>query len=83
MASHRNKSLCCGGGGGHFWIDIKAEERINNIRVRQAQDAGADFILTACPFCTQMIDDSLKILNLDENMKVMDIASVLAESMKD
>jgi len=83
MASHRNKSLCCGGGGGHFWIDIKAEERINNIRVRQAQDGGADFILTACPFCTQMIDDSLKILNLDENMKVMDIASVLAESMKD
>jgi Fe-S oxidoreductase len=81
MKNHRAKSLCCGGGGGHYFMDLKRGERINNIRVKQAHDAGADTIVTACGFCMQMIEDSVKLLNYDESMRVIDVASLTAESV--
>ena len=81
MAEHHERSFCCGAGGGHFWMDLKGPDRINNIRVRQAQDQKADTIVTGCAFCMQMMDDSVKDLDLEESMKVKDIASVLLASL--
>jgi len=72
-------SFCCGGGGGHFWMDIKEGERINVLRVDQALETGADTIVTACPFCHHMLDDALKLRNLDEKIQVRDIVSLLVE----
>jgi Fe-S oxidoreductase/nitrate reductase gamma subunit len=80
MANRRRKSLCCGAGGGHYFMDLKRGERINNIRVQQAHDAGTDTIVTGCAFCLHMLQDSVKLLNYDENMRVVDIASLLAEA---
>ena len=82
MKNHHEKSMCCGGGGGHFWMDIKKGERINNLRVKQAKDAGADTIVTSCAYCMQMITDSVKLMNLDEEIKVIDLASVVLNSLK-
>ncbi len=70
------QSFCCGAGGGHFWMDFKADERINNLRIQQFKEAGADTIVTACPFCHHMLEDSIKLLNLEEEIKVRDIISV-------
>ncbi|MBU2643380.1 4Fe-4S dicluster domain-containing protein [bacterium] len=70
------KSFCCGAGGGHFWMDFKADERINNMRIRQLMETGADTIVTACPYCHHMLEDSIKLLNLEEEIKVRDIISV-------
>ncbi len=81
MAGHREKSFCCGAGGGHFWMDLKGPDRINHIRVRQAKDQGAETIITGCAFCMQMLEDSVKDLNLEEGMKIRDIASVLRDSI--
>jgi Fe-S oxidoreductase len=81
MKNHDEKSLCCGGGGGHYWMDLKAGERINNIRVRQAQDAGADTIVTGCAYCKQMLEDSVKLADLDEKIRVTDIATLVLRSL--
>jgi len=81
MSSSRESSLCCGGGGGHFWMDIKKGERINNLRVQQAKAAGADTIVTGCAYCMQMLDDSVKISNLDEEIRVVDIATMVLQSL--
>jgi Fe-S oxidoreductase len=43
MANCREKSRCCGGGGGHFWMDTKEGERINVLRIVAAQEIGALF----------------------------------------
>ncbi len=83
MKNHREKSLCCGGGGGHYWMDLKRGERINNIRVRQANDAGADTIVTGCMYCHHMLEDSIKLLNYDEKMRVTDLASLVMESLEE
>lgn len=82
MKNRREKSLCCGAGGGHYFMDLKRGERINNIRVRQAHAAGADTIVTACAFCMHMLQDSLKLLDYDENMRVIDVASLTADSLE-
>jgi Fe-S oxidoreductase/nitrate reductase gamma subunit len=82
MKNRREKSLCCGAGGGHYWMDLKRGERINNIRVKQAHEAGADTIVTACAYCYHMLQDSLKLLNYDDGMRVIDVASLTAESLE-
>jgi Fe-S oxidoreductase/nitrate reductase gamma subunit len=83
MKNRREKSLCCGAGGGHYFMDLKRGERINNLRVKQAQAAGADTIITGCAYCMHMLQDSLKLLNLDEKMRVVDIASLTADSIEE
>ncbi len=82
MKNRREKSLCCGAGGGHYFMDLKRGERINNLRVKQAHAAGADTIVTSCAFCMHMLQDSLKLLNYDESMRVVDVASLTAESLE-
>ena len=82
MKNRREKSLCCGAGGGHYFMDLKRGERINNLRVKQAQAAGADTIVTACAFCMHMLQDSVKLLNLDETMRVIDVGSFVTESLE-
>ena len=79
MSDNKNKSLCCGGGGGHFWMDFKEGDRINNLRVQQALDADADTIVTACPFCHHMLDDSVKLLNLEDQIEVVDIGTLIRD----
>lgn len=81
MQDSRERSLCCGGGGGHYWMDLKAGERINNIRVRQARDVGADTIVTGCCFCKQMLDDSVKLADLEDKVRVVDIATLVLNTL--
>jgi Fe-S oxidoreductase/nitrate reductase gamma subunit len=82
MKNRRAKSLCCGAGGGHYFMDLKRGERINNLRVKQAKEAGADTIVTACAFCMHMLQDSVKLLNYDESMRVVDVGSLTADSLE-
>ncbi len=82
MKMHADRSMCCGGGGGHFWMDIKEGERINNLRVKQARDAGADTIVTSCPYCMHMLDDSIKIMDMDDTLQVVDIAELVLNTLE-
>ncbi len=81
MVDSRETSLCCGGGGGHYWMDLEAKERINNLRVDQAQKQGVDTIATGCAYCKQMLDDALKAKDLEDNVKTMDLSSLLLASL--
>ncbi|RJO68018.1 MAG: 4Fe-4S dicluster domain-containing protein [Myxococcales bacterium] len=82
MKHSRERSLCCGGGGGHFWMDIKKGERINNLRVEEAHAEGADTIITSCAYCMQMMVDSVKLLNYDEDVQVMDLATLVLNTLE-
>lgn len=81
MDRSKNKGMCCGAGGGHFWMDFKVGERINSQRVDQAASTGANKIATACPFCMQMMEDGVKLTNREEQFQVKDIAEVIAEQL--
>jgi Fe-S oxidoreductase len=81
MERNRERSFCCGAGGGHMWLEEqKTGERINVMRTDQAISAKASIIATACPYCLQMFQDGIKTKAAEETLKVMDISEILAES---
>ena len=82
MDRSKEKAMCCGAGGGHFWMDLKIGERVNSIRVDQAAETGADKVATACPFCMQMIEDGVKLTGREDKMGVKDIAELILESLE-
>ena len=81
---HRSKSfaLCCGAGGGQMFKE--AEKGYKEIFIERTEDAlqtGAGVIATACPFCMTMITDGLKYKNKESEIKNLDIAELIAQSL--
>ena len=82
MDRSREKGMCCGAGGGHFWMDLKIGSRVNSLRVDQAAETGAKKIATACPFCMQMVEDGVKLTGREASMSVKDIAEIVVENLE-
>ena len=82
MDKSKEQGMCCGAGGGHFWMDLKIGTRVNKVRAAQAAETGVSNIATACPFCLQMMEDGVKLNNLEETMTVKDIAEVIADNLQ-
>jgi Fe-S oxidoreductase/nitrate reductase gamma subunit len=77
----RERGLCCGGGGGHMWMEVKAEKRVNIIRTEELLATGANTVATACPFCLAMVDLGRKVKEAEEKLAVKDISELVAESL--
>jgi Fe-S oxidoreductase len=76
MKRSSDRSFCCGGGGLMLFYEPKEEERIGVKRVRMAAEAGANVIVTACPFCMVNIEDAIKVAGLEGKMTAIDIAEL-------
>jgi len=81
MARSRDRSFCCGGGGLMLFYEPKEDERIGVRRVRMAAEAGANVIVTACPFCMVNIEDAIKVAGLEGNMTAIDLAELVDKQM--
>ncbi len=82
MKRCRSKGLCCGAGGAQmFKEEEKGDTRVNFERSAEAVSTGANIIAAACPFCNTMLTDGVKNAEKEENVKVMDIAEIIAASM--
>ena len=79
---NREKSFCCGAGGGRMWMEEKIGTRINEERAKEAVATGAKTVGTACPFCMTMMTDGMKSLGKADSIQVKDVAEVLWESMQ-
>jgi Fe-S oxidoreductase/nitrate reductase gamma subunit len=77
----RERGLCCGGGGGHMWMEVKAEKRVNIIRTEELLATGAGTVATACPFCLAMLDLGRKVAGAEERLAVKDVSELVAESL--
>jgi Fe-S oxidoreductase len=78
MSDSKDQALCCGAGGGHYWMDLKLGDRINTQRTQQALQTGSKTIATACPFCMHMLEDGIGLLGKTEELTVQDIAELVA-----
>ena len=81
MPRSRDRSFCCGGGGLMLFYEPKEEQRMGVVRVRMAAEAGANVIVTACPFCLVNIEDAIKVAGLEGKMSVMDLTELVDQSM--
>lgn len=80
MERSRDKGFCCGGGGGHMWMELRLGRNINEMRTEQALNTRANLIATACPFCLTMLANGLKTKNIDA-VKVLDIAEMIGNRL--
>lgn len=55
MKHNRFESLCCGSGGGVRAAYPEIAKKIAKKRIKEAQDIGAEVLVTACPLCEGML----------------------------
>ena len=80
MPRHGERTFCCGAGGARMWMEEKRGRPINQERVREAAETGADTLAVACPFCTVMLDDGVR--ETGAKLKVIDLATLLSEAVE-
>lgn len=76
------KSICCGAGGGRFWLEEKIGERINHLRFKQIAESGAKCALVGCPFCHTMLDNARGELGKEE-IVIKDLIEIVAERIEE
>jgi Fe-S oxidoreductase len=81
MERCRDRSCCCGGGGLALFYEPKEQERMGVLRVRMAAEAGANTIVTACPFCMVNIEDAIKVAGMEGQMTAIDLAELVDRQM--
>jgi Fe-S oxidoreductase/nitrate reductase gamma subunit len=81
MKRSREKSLCCGGGGGRMWMHERLGRHINHLRAEDISEIGVDMAGTACPYCMTMLEDGIKSLETEKPPKVLDIIEILEYSL--
>ena len=81
MKRSRDRSFCCGGGGLMLFYEAKEEQRMGVLRVRMAAEAGANVIVTACPFCMVNIEDAIKVAGLEGEMSAIDLTELVDQHL--
>ena len=64
-----------------FKEEEKGNTRINLERTQDALDTNASIIASACPFCNTMLTDGIKLNEKQDDIKVLDIAELIAQSI--
>jgi len=83
MPRHKSFALCCGAGGGQMFKEAeKGEKEVFIERTEEAISTGADIIATACPYCMVMITDGIKYKNREEDVRNLDIAEIIEQSLE-
>jgi Fe-S oxidoreductase len=81
MERSRNRSFCCGGGSLYLFYEGESESRMGEVRVQMAEEAGAQVIVTACPFCLINLEDAIKTTGREGRMEVVDLAELVDRSL--
>ena len=79
MARNREKTFCCGAGGGRMWMEEEPNKRVCTVRAAEALATGAKTVAVGCPFCLTMLTDGVAARN--ESARVLDVAELLVERL--
>ena len=79
---NKNKSVCCGAGGGRMWMEEEPEHRVNEMRVGQLLDKQPEIIGVNCPYCLTMMEDGIGAKGKSETVKALDLAEILVARLK-
>ena len=79
MENRREKTFCCGAGGGRMWMEEEADQRVSVLRAKEAVATGAETVAVGCPFCLTMMTDGVK--SCGSGAEVEDVAENLAKRL--
>src|SRR5579863_7250398 len=77
---NRERSFCCGAGGGQMFLGEEKGKRINIARAEELVATGAETVAAACPFCASMFRDALKTVSATPP-QLLDIAQIAAQGL--
>ena len=81
MPRSREQGLCCGAGGGNMWMEEQGRARVNEVRVAEALETGANSACTVCPFCVQMFESGVGTVQMgteeSDRLGVFDVVEFL------
>ncbi len=83
MERSKKNSFCCGGGGGLMWIEEQpGTTKINQMRLEDVLKTGADTVVTACPYCLQMFEESIEHKEIKDSLKARDLVELVDAAIK-
>jgi len=83
LKRNKKNGLCCGAGGSQIFKESEAGKvEINLERVKDIEDIKPDAVVSACPFCMTMLTDGVTQRNLNNDIKVIDIAELVEKNLK-
>jgi Fe-S oxidoreductase len=77
---NRERSFCCGAGGGMMFLGEEKGDRVNVTRAKELAATGATTVGTACPFCQSMFTDALKSVS-QTPPKLLDVVQITAAAL--
>lgn len=79
IKTNREAAMCCGAGGGvrKGFPELSLEMAKN--RIKEAEDTGAQYLVSTCPFCYRNLSDAINALNSD--LKMVDLVELFLESL--
>ena len=81
MKRSKANGLCCGAGGAQMFKDAEpGNKEVNIERTEDALETQPQIIAAGCPFCNTMLTDGIKNKEKESDVKVMDIAELIANA---
>lgn len=81
MKKCRKNGLCCGAGGAQMFKEPEPGNKDVNIeRTEQALETKPEIIAAGCPFCNTMMTDGVKNKEKEDEIKVLDVAELIAKA---
>ena len=77
---NRERSFCCGAGGGLAFLGEETGKRVSVERAEELAATGAQVVAAACPFCNTMFRDALTTIS-PTPPKLLDIAQIAAAAL--
>jgi heterodisulfide reductase subunit D len=81
MRRSRAKGLCCGAGGAQMFKEAEpGKKEVNIERIEEVLATQAQVVASACPFCMTMLSDGVKNKEKEGEVKVYDLAELIAQA---
>lgn len=82
MKRSRKNGLCCGAGGAQMFKEAESgKKEINIERIEEALETKPSVVVAGCPFCITMLSDGIKNKEKEAEIRVMDLAEMVADSL--
>tara|TARA_Y100000590_G_scaffold60070_4_gene63920 strand:- start:5734 stop:7803 length:2070 start_codon:yes stop_codon:yes gene_type:complete len=76
----KNRSFCCGAGGGQLWNDTKEKKQVSHERTKEFLETNAQTVGVSCPFCLQMLDEGISSQDDSNKKNAYDLIELLDKS---
>lgn len=80
MEKNKDKSVCCGMGGGNMWYELPEGQDLAKNRLGDIAETKTEKLATACSYCLINFNSSKAQVKETEEIEVEDVASLLAKS---